>query len=112
MTKEKQERFRSIIEKRIGELDVQLEGSAEDARAIAPDRGIGRLSRLDSMQMQQMTLEARNRQKMEIQRLKEALSRIDRGQFGTCRLCRKEIAEERLEYQPDAQVCVHCAGGR
>lgn len=107
----KQETFRPIIEKRVSELDKQLSESAEDAKAISPDRGIGRISRLDSMQMQQMTLDARNRQKHEIQRLKDALTRIDKGTYGTCRLCRRDIAEERLKYQPDVLACVRCAGG-
>ena len=46
--------------------------------------------------------------KEEISRLQEALGRIDRGIFGTCELCRKDISAERLDYQPDAAVCVDC----
>ncbi len=112
MERQQQERFRSRIEKRLQQLEAQLEGSVEDARAISPDPGIGRLSRLDSMQMQQMALDARNRQKFEIQRLKDALGRIDKGIYGTCQICRKDIGHERLEYQPDAVACISCAGGK
>ncbi len=112
MDKTKQEHFRPIIQKRVRDLQEQLSESAEDAKAISPDRGIGRLSRLDSMQMQQMTLDAQNRRKHEMQRLKEALTRIEKGTYGICQLCRNDIAVERLEYQPDVLTCVSCAGGR
>lgn len=112
MEKQQQESFRSVIEARIKELQDLVDDSAEDTRAISPDRGIGRLSRLDSMQMQQMALNARNRKQEEIRRLRDALIRIDRGAYGVCQLCRQDIAIARLEYQPDAQLCVGCSGGR
>ena len=111
MEREEQERFRAIVTARIEELEEGVEGAAEDVRAVAPDRGIGRLSRLDSMQMQQMALNARARKLEEIRRLKEALTRIDRGVYGVCQLCRQDIAPARLEYQPDARLCVSCSGG-
>ncbi|MGF1453645.1 MAG: TraR/DksA family transcriptional regulator [Opitutales bacterium] len=109
MTLSQQEHFRPIIEARIAELEQALENSAEDARAVEPDKAIGRLSRLDAMQMQHMTLGAQNRHKQEIRQLRDALGLIDRGQFGTCALCGKDIAAERLEYQPNAAMCVACA---
>lgn len=111
MERQEQESFRKRIEARIVELEELVEDASEDTRAISPDRGIGRLSRLDSMQMQQMALNARNRKQEEVRRLREALTRIDRGTFGVCQLCRKDIAIARLEYQPDAQLCVGCSGG-
>ena len=111
MEREEQERFRVIVIARIQELEEGVKGASEDVRTVAPDRGIGRLSRLDSMQMQQMALNARGRKLEEIRRLKEALTRIDRGVYGICQLCRRDVAPARLEYQPDAQLCVGCSGG-
>ncbi|NBB81177.1 MAG: hypothetical protein GVY36_17350, partial [Verrucomicrobia bacterium] len=83
----------------------------EDTEAISPDKAIGRLSRLDSMQMQQMAVGMQSRMREEIKQLKEALQRIDRGRYGTCELCRKDIPLERLEFQLDATICVSCFRG-
>ena len=44
----------------------------------------------------------------EIKDLEDALTRIDRGTFGICGLCGKEIPRERLEYQLTAETCVAC----
>lgn len=109
MTPEKQETFRPLLEERIEEAKTEIAQSSEDTKPISPDVSIGRLSRLDSMQMQQMALEARRRQQMLLVRLEEALLRLNQGTFGRCLQCGKDIAEERLQYQPDAVLCIHCA---
>lgn len=103
-----QESFRPRIEARITELNASLVSTKEDTEAIAPDKSIGRLSRLDSMQMQQMAVGMQARMREEIKQLKEALQRIDRGRYGTCELCRQDIPLERLEFQLDATICVNC----
>lgn len=108
MNQETQESFRPRIEARIQELRDNMNATAEDREAIAPDVAIGRLSRLDSMQMQQMALGMKQRMQEEIRRLEEALGRINNGRYGACELCGNDIPSERLEYQPDAITCVSC----
>lgn len=103
-----QESFRPKIEARIHELEDSMESTKQDREAISPDKSIGRLSRLDSMQMQQMALGMNSRMQEEVRQLKEALKRIDNARFGTCDLCRKDIPMERLEFQLDATICVDC----
>ncbi len=38
----------------------------------------------------------------------EALGRIENGTFGTCSVCGKQIAEDRLEALPYATRCIDC----
>ena len=40
--------------------------------------------------------------------VEEALSRIDRGEYGRCQQCAEEINRKRLEVQPWAKHCVRC----
>ncbi len=42
----------------------------------------------------------------------EALGRIQRGAFGKCEDCKKDIAHERLEALPYARYCAVCARRR
>lgn len=37
-----------------------------------------------------------------------ALRSIDKGQYGTCERCGKQIEIERLEVKPDATLCLSC----
>lgn len=91
---------------------MELQQGRESREAIAPDKSIGRLSRLDSMQMQQMALAAKRRLESELLDLEEALRRIAAGKYGRCELCGNDIAAERLEYQPSAVCCVRCLEGK
>jgi len=40
--------------------------------------------------------------------IESALRSIDKGQYGTCERCGKQIELERLEVKPDATLCLSC----
>ena len=42
----------------------------------------------------------------ELRELEAALQRVDAGSYGTCEVCKKPIAEGRLEAMPAARYCV------
>lgn len=100
--------FRPLIDQRLAEIAAALAAQADSTRPIAPDAAIGRLSRLDAMQAQQLALAGQRRLEEQRARLHEAVRRIDTGGFGRCLLCGGDIARERLELQPDAVTCVPC----
>jgi len=109
MTDEELSAIRKKIDARIEELTALLGNDSEDTKPIEPDVSIGRLSRLDSMQMQQMALEQHRRQEAELQKLKEALKRMEESSYGQCLMCRQPIAPARLLAQPEAILCINCA---
>lgn len=92
-----------------GELRTALAGNAEATAPVTLDTSIGRLSRMDAIQSQQMALGLKARQQQALLRVRNALNALANGTYGECRRCKKPIAIERLEAQPDAVVCVKCA---
>ena len=56
-----------------------------------------------------MALELRRRQEQQLQRIANALKRMDQNRYGLCGRCKQPIAEERLEISPDVVMCVKCA---
>lgn len=40
--------------------------------------------------------------------IKDALERIDKGTFGVCRICGREISDERLDFIPYTSLCIEC----
>jgi DnaK suppressor protein len=53
-------------------------------------------------------LRIRDRERKLIEKIKEAIERIDNGTFGICELCGKEIGEERLKARPVTTLCIDC----
>ena len=112
MEQNQQEKFREVIGKRQAEIETELADAEKEVGVVQPDSAIGRLSRLDTMQIREMALATRQRLREEKARLQDALHRIESGTFGRCALCGEDIALERLHIQPDAVVCVPCAQKR
>ena len=69
----------------------------------------GRISRMDAMQSQAMSVETNRRRKIELARIDSALERLDTGSYGDCVRCREEIDPRRLELDPAALLCINCA---
>ena len=101
--------FRTVIEERLEENRAELARLADSTAPIEPDVAIGRLSRLDAMQMQQTALAQQRSLQQDIRNLEAALERLAADRFGTCHQCRQAIAFTRLQAQPAARICGRCA---
>lgn len=86
----------------------QFDQLEEMSEPVSPDPSIGRLTRQDAMQQQQMTLESRRRLELQKTQLITALKRIDEGKFGPCVMCKMSIAAARLDIVPESPLCVEC----
>ncbi len=86
--------------------DAETEG--ERAPVELDQQAVGRLSRMDALQVQAMALETSRRRAVELRRIAAALARIDEGDYGTCLECGEEIAEVRLRALPFAVRCKGC----
>lgn len=70
---------------------------------------VGRLSRMDAMQQQQMAKASARLMDMERRRIETALKRMETEEYGYCILCDEEIAEKRLKFDPSLLTCIACA---
>ncbi|NOY59888.1 MAG: TraR/DksA family transcriptional regulator [Calditrichaeota bacterium] len=61
----------------------------------------------DAMEREQQYLFA-SREGNFLYHLDRALERIEKGEFGSCISCGKEINPERLEAVPHARLCIEC----
>ena len=109
MSAERQKHYRNLLEALAEEVKTFLKKSKDASEAVELDTSIGRLSRMEAMQDQQMALELRRRKKRQLARVNNALRRLDEGTYGLCELCGGSISEERLEAFRDMMTCVNCA---
>ncbi|MEO7663546.1 MAG: TraR/DksA C4-type zinc finger protein [Candidatus Limnocylindrales bacterium] len=58
---------------------------------------------------QQRDLALRDRERIQLRLVEEALARLDSGTYGTCVECGKPTGNERLEAIPWAATCIDCA---
>ena len=103
------EHFRERLEVLAKEINTDLAANKDDAGIVELDTSIGRLSRMDAMQNQQMALELKRRRENQLLRIENAYKRMDEGRYGICGKCRKPIDDARLEVFPDVVTCVSCS---
>ena len=87
-----------------------LSENAKSSRATAEldQQSVGRLSRMDALQKQNMEIATENRRQMRVQVIDTALKRIESGEFGFCVICDEEIGPQRLEFDPAISCCILC----
>ncbi len=104
--------MKTRLRDRRAELGDLLERTAEARQVVELDQTrVGRLSRMDALQSQAMSLETTRRRRVEIQRIHGALRRMDEGEYCLCLGCGEAIATKRLTLDPAIAVCIDCASG-
>ena len=91
------------------DIQAQEETFKETSQPVELDQArVGRLSRMDAMQSQQMALESSRRRQQQLVKIEGAMHRIDAGEFGYCFVCDEEIDVRRLAVDPTSTRCVTC----
>lgn len=93
-------------------LQEDLERAQQSARPVGLDQPIGRLSRMDAIQQQNMALAHQQRIRQRLERITSALSRLEQGTYGECLRCGDTIEERRLAIQPECTLCQSCQKGQ
>jgi DnaK suppressor protein len=109
MEKSEKDKYFRLLQDSLSEVEGYLESSKDAAAAVSPDKGLGRLSRMEAMQDQQLVMEMRRRKKRQLAEIKSALSRLEMDNFGVCIFCGTEISSERLDVTPETQICIRCS---
>ena len=103
------EQFRAQLLRLKEELRDMEESSRDATKPVELDQAsVGRLSRMDAMQSQQMAQELARRRQQQLVKIEGALRRIESGDYGYCAVCDEEIDLRRLALDPTSTRCVKC----
>lgn len=116
MEKETLEKLKQALEKEKGVLQKDLESFASQDPAMKgnwnanfPSKERGSMEEeADQTQEYENLLSLEQTLEVKLKDANAALEKIERGAYGKCEKCGKEIEVERLEVNPAARVCVAC----
>jgi DnaK suppressor protein len=113
LTKKQLENYKDLLLKMQAEL-TSAGKTGEQAEAVVEldQARIGRLSRMDAMQAQAMSVETGRRRRQQLRDIEAALQRIEACDYGDCLECGEGIAPARLNIEPGARLCINCAEAR
>lgn len=92
------------------EILKEIESLAEVGDTVELDQPIGRLSRMDALQMQARARQQIARLQGRLNGLNNALRILDESpeRYGECVDCEEPIGAKRLHVLPEARFCLEC----
>jgi len=92
------------------EITDLSDAAKNNRKPVALDQqSVGRLSRMDSLQVQAMDQAAEQRRRRDLLRIGSALERLETGDYGYCVTYDEEIGAKRLDLDPATPLCIQCA---
>jgi DnaK suppressor protein len=108
LTEQQREVLRRQLSMMRQTLEARLKDTAREQQPVSLDQPIGRLTRMDAIQQQQMAVGQQRRVETELQQVKAALERIEQQHYGLCLRCHDSIPYERLQIRPTTTLCYEC----
>jgi len=107
MEKAKIEEFRLILQEQLDTLLRDAEKTVSemtDEKTNFPDP----TDRASLESDRNFELRIRDRERKLILKIREAIERLDEGEFGICESCGEDISEARLKARPVTTLCIDC----
>lgn len=107
MEPDKIEEFRKLLQGQLDEISRAAGGTVADMtdeKVNFPDP----TDRASLESDRNFELRIRDRERKLANKVREALDRIEDGEFGECESCGEEIGEGRLKARPVATLCIDC----
>lgn len=107
LDKEKKEYFKNLLNQKLDDLLDEFSKTVNGMSGFE-DKFPDPLDRATAESEKSFNLRIRDRERKLINKIKEALERIDGGSYGICEECEEEISEGRLEARPVTTLCIEC----
>jgi len=107
MKKNKSDEFRQLLQEQMDQLLREADKTVSemtDEKTNFPDP----TDRASLESDRNFELRIRDRERKLISKIREALDRIDDGEFGECEDCGDPIGEARLKARPVTTLCIEC----
>lgn len=109
LSKKELNQFNAVLLEKQQQLEELIVISAVRSEVVGLDQTkVGRVSRGDAMQQQQMAIANRHAYQQQLTQTKQALLRIQKKNYGYCEECGEVISVQRLTIKPEALFCIAC----
>ncbi len=103
----------NILQQQLLQRQAELQGlllqRQNSSQPVTLDQqAVGRVSRIDAIQQQQMAAANKAQAEVELKQIILALNLIESEDYGFCAECDEDIPFERLQVKPTSVYCVKC----
>ena len=108
MKKREVKKFRDILESQKKRLLFSAQKMVDEDLTLPTEDLSDEVDLASNEISQSISFRLRDRERLLLQKIDEALERIEHGAFGVCDICGEEIEIKRLEARPVTTLCIGC----
>jgi DnaK suppressor protein len=90
------------------EIIHKLSEAQSESKTIETDIAQDLADKAESSYTKEFLLSLSNAEREELMQIDAALKRVDRGEYGVCQSCQKEVGKKRLAALPWTALCIDC----
>lgn len=108
---DKLEKKKKTLEQELGDFarkDPRIKGNWKTKFPDFGSRTADPSEQTDQIEAYEATLPVEYVLEEELQKINQALEKIKKGTYGTCKNCKKNIRIKRLKVYPEADICMKC----
>ncbi|MGZ8225894.1 MAG: TraR/DksA family transcriptional regulator [Methylococcaceae bacterium] len=103
------EEVKKILTEMLEDLDLRLAKITEDIKHTDQPLEKDFAELVTQNENNEVLDQLGNTARTEKELIKQAIARINRGEYGICKVCGEPIKEERLKALPYSSLCIKCA---
>lgn len=108
MNKKELEVYKKKLTARRNEISHRLSEFRNESKEVETDIAQDVADKAESSYTKEFLLSLSDAEREQLFQINAALKRIERGEFGNCQMCQKEISKKRLNALPWTPLCIEC----
>lgn len=108
MKKKDMSKFANLLKEEKARILNHAEKNKKEDLTLSTDDLADEVDLASSELNQSVSLRLRDRERVALQKIEDALAKIEEGTYGVCESCEETIEVKRLEIQPTAEFCIRC----
>ena len=108
MSKAQLKKFKDMLEAKRQEIIKRAQQTLDEDMTLDSNDLPDEMDLASSEYLQSFTFRLRGRERFFLDKIDQALKRIEDGSFGMCESCEEPISIKRLEARPETTLCIRC----
>ncbi len=108
LTKKEKEEFKKLLLERKNSIIKKLSQFYNDSKEIETDTARDLVDRAETSYTKEFLLSLTDSEREQLTLIDQAMDRLQKGGYGLCLICGKEINKKRLKIIPWAPYCIEC----
>jgi DnaK suppressor protein len=108
LSKKEREEFRKLLLERKNSIIRKLSQFYHESKEIEIDTALDVADKAETSYTKEFLLGLTDSEREQLQLIDQALDRLEKGEYGLCQVCHREIGKKRLQIIPWTPYCIDC----